>query len=1176
MPFALRHALPIGTIIVVFCLDYALCPRSANGQDVDSVESEAVLKRLRSGQPELALEATGKLVDEPLSHSLPTDDRTKQSLIGEEVIANNVLAVRREAASMTAEQRYEFLCRWILPSKHHANFRMTGSYLPANMPPPVQEDPAFRSSVSGVVSPVFDLLETAKVLSKLSDLRRRVESAKPEDSDDLNASHALLALIDFELNQPANAEASINHLITLPSIDDDSITPIWPALLVVHRRVNELPATQAVFDLIASLHSTYVADGDSRLPLACLRDIQFLSACLHDRRRAMPADDDDISTLDQWHSVSPATASVRGDGAVTAQWKRDQLESVAHLCGPDVDYLTFVSPLQGNYRIAAKLSTYQLGQVLNAGRFVGRDYQLDHIQTGELGGSLERIPVTKTFEKSGPWVNYRAEISESNERVFLNGRLVHERTLDAGSAPWLAFRSWYKSTAQFRDVKIEGTPKVLEQVSLSSSPELSGWNDYFSGSLQSSDDSWKSFQEASGEIGIIGSARPDLPESYYERLARYFRPLVEDSSVEYEFYYDSNVVCASPVLDRLAFVLTPQGVAEHWVTDGRFDRTQLRPDNLQLIHENQRHDGDLPLRESAWNQVRVEVQGNELRLRLNDQLVYEREINVNNDRTFGLFHFADQGEIRVRRIILEGDWPKKLPDFQQLADPLPYRLDESLAELKTVFTHAFDDVNETARYFNAETLRQNGDTIQSSEGLAMFATSRGPWKQVAATPQFAIRGDFDVTASVSNVQLPESADMARIALMVSLDDDFQRKLLTAFASTSKQGTHVMGSINLTYPDGTAAFMTDRQTDESTSGRLRVARRGEQVAFLFAPGDTNLWQVIHRETASTADVPVGGIQLLCISKGAGTTSAVWKDITIRAEEMMVASQTEAVSTLSIFPIDFPIGGSEIRELAASSKQMPHIGSPAWSPVGNRIAYDQHSGGTTTSRLMVVDRSGGEPVDIGFGSMPTFSPDGMQIAFSAAGEGVGIANVDGSNRRILDRNGWGIQWSPVGNRLAYSKGGNLYLWDLKQSTSTAILEGANASRYSYIYWNMCWSPSARQIALKGRRRDGSGDEIAVVRLSNPVDLKVLVPNLKYGGGDLAWSPDGQRLVVPTLGGNAKESQLYEIDLNTGGLVLLPNQPSDRTILTAAWSPDGRSLAICGKSAPKQIPWVSNDPL
>ncbi len=55
------------------------------------------------------------------------------------------------------------------------------------------------------------------------------------------------------------------------------------------------------------------------------------------------------------------------------------------------------------------------------------------------------------------------------------------------------------------------------------------------------------------------------------------------------------------------------------------------------------------------------VAADRVALRLNDQPIYDRAIEPVNQRTFGLFHFADSTSVRVRNVTYEGQWPRSLP-----------------------------------------------------------------------------------------------------------------------------------------------------------------------------------------------------------------------------------------------------------------------------------------------------------------------------------------------------------------------------------------------------------------------------------------------------------------------------------------------------------------------------------
>ena len=55
------------------------------------------------------------------------------------------------------------------------------------------------------------------------------------------------------------------------------------------------------------------------------------------------------------------------------------------------------------------------------------------------------------------------------------------------------------------------------------------------------------------------------------------------------------------------------------------------------------------------------VTGNKVALELNGQPVYERPIEALNQRSFGLFHYADQTQVRVRNVSYQGNWPRSVP-----------------------------------------------------------------------------------------------------------------------------------------------------------------------------------------------------------------------------------------------------------------------------------------------------------------------------------------------------------------------------------------------------------------------------------------------------------------------------------------------------------------------------------
>ena len=57
----------------------------------------------------------------------------------------------------------------------------------------------------------------------------------------------------------------------------------------------------------------------------------------------------------------------------------------------------------------------------------------------------------------------------------------------------------------------------------------------------------------------------------------FFRPLRDGYVVSYEFLYEPGSVIVHPSIDRLGFLLEPEGVKVHWMTAGGTDLSSACP-----------------------------------------------------------------------------------------------------------------------------------------------------------------------------------------------------------------------------------------------------------------------------------------------------------------------------------------------------------------------------------------------------------------------------------------------------------------------------------------------------------------------------------------------------------------------------------------------------------------------
>jgi hypothetical protein len=261
------------------------------------------------------------------------------------------------------------------------------------------------------------------------------------------------------------------------------------------------------------------------------------------------------------------------------------------------------------------------------------------------------------LEKPGDSYAFRLTVKGGRLTASINGRKVHDAPAPPDGDPWVTILSQGMETGTVRQLAITGSPQVPEKINLSTLPDLAGWlaDDYLESTTGDNADWDKRGDE------ITARRMDDAPGLKQESLLKHHRPLLEDGQVTYEFYYEPGKVLVHPALDRLAFMIEPEGVKIHRLTNGPFETTALAPDNLAEEPENRRGPASLPLKLNAWNRLVLKLTGDRAELVLNDQSILERTLEPTNQRFFGLFHFADETEVRARNVVYEGKWPQSLP-----------------------------------------------------------------------------------------------------------------------------------------------------------------------------------------------------------------------------------------------------------------------------------------------------------------------------------------------------------------------------------------------------------------------------------------------------------------------------------------------------------------------------------
>lgn len=220
---------------------------------------------------------------------------------------------------------------------------------------------------------------------------------------------------------------------------------------------------------------------------------------------------------------------------------------------------------------------------------------------------------------------------------------------------------------------------------------------------------------------------------------------------------------------------------------------------------------------------------------------------------------------------------------------------------------------------------------------------------------------------------------------------------------------------------------------------------------------------------------------------------------------------------------------------------------WSPDRSRIVFATSRDGNEA--VYVMDADGSNPSRLAQGGAPSWSPDGLQIAFVGSG-GISVIGVDGSNLRILASSGSAPAWSPDGSQIAFQRIDQTRCVVLgfdpicpvqiyvMPAAGGPIRNVTSANDPSDISSQPSWSPDGTKIAY-ARHCCLIGPELSGIWIIGSTGGSPVRIDSHASASAPIWSPDGSAIALASAPGTGP-AELTVIPSEGGGGVVLASSP------------------------------------
>ncbi|HVX15287.1 MAG TPA: DUF1583 domain-containing protein [Pirellulales bacterium] len=663
------------------------------------------------------------------------------------------LGSRRLLLEEPAAQRYHRLASWTMPQGEPRQLRFVGCAVHRDGRPSVFQTELYRSSPDDTITSNFQLLvDAAREARLLDDLEQRLVEFSTDSGVKVVALRAMLAL---ETGHEEQVVAGIERLCSpQPAADGGPPRvgqPMSPASYLLTRACLGSAGWREHGAVLAGILSPRHRN------LTGLLDLEQAAVIRRDLGLERPG----LSEPGFAHwQITRAGQNWTMPIFVPSLWARDA-DYLRCVSGKGTSSLLLMYPLIGSGELSVDLLGGG-GSIGYGGIWIGsrgvRIYDDAFPASLISSNPLEANPIPPPVPASSGVNRWTLHVEPGKNQLRRNDDVVADLPEPSPAAPWMVLSSWLSTDATFHRLQITGEWRIPREVSLVGGDRLVGWITGFyeeppsrllprlrPGRRSASEPpvetapllprpraGRRTASEAPGETAPSTATRGnrfrDIPFASLPTRPRaktslwignsgtilaapfstgettpapsrltYFRPLRNGEALRYEFLRDAQTM-VHPALDRLTFLLEPEGVRLHWMTDHPdAEAGDLPLDNVVDEPAARRGPARLPLIEGDWNRVVLKLVDDEILIELNDVLVFQRKLESTNDRRFSFFYYRDRTQATIRSVVLTGDWPETLPPPGELFAPRrPLSEAELEAEKRLVNAKRFEIAQPTA------------------------------------------------------------------------------------------------------------------------------------------------------------------------------------------------------------------------------------------------------------------------------------------------------------------------------------------------------------------------------------------------------------------------------------------------------------------------------------------------